>query len=358
MRTHPSPAYRLVGHDLPNDWHVTERLELHEDFSAGQNSVGYFVNSPTRGAAFLKAFDYHAPLLNPNSADDLYELTRHYRYERDLFLLCQKAGLNKVVRLIDHNGILLDKRDPASRVQYLILERAQNDIRSFAGNRNNEISWTLNMMHQIVVATQQLHSASIAHQDIKPGNTLIFDNNIAKLGDLGRATQYDNPSPFDHHVIAGDPDYAPPELLYHKRNEPLPDWNTRRLGCDFYMLGSVIYYLCAGVSITHRLYEKLDPEFWPEWWTETYDDVLPFVQEAFVQCVDELEKTTHESVASEVANMVKQLCDPRPRQRGLPMNKGYNQYSLRRFVSKLNLLHRRNQLEDWRDEPISLQTTP
>ena len=352
MRSPNSPAYQLVGQELPKGWRVTERAIVPAGFSEGQNSVGYFVRSQNDEEAFLKAFDYYDALLRTN-ADDLYEISRSYRYERDLLLLCNSVGLNHVVRIIEHDGILLVEGDPASLVQYLIFERAQDDIRSFAGHRDNRISWTLNMIHQITVATQQLHSIGVAHQDIKPGNTLIFNNEIAKLGDLGRSTQHGNPAPYDHLVIAGDPDYAPPELLYCKGDELPRGWDTRRLGCDFYMLGSVIHYMCAGVSMTHRLHEKLAPQLWPIYWTGTYNEVFPFVQNSFSQCIDELEETTHDAVASDIANLVKQLCNPRPEERGLPLNQGFNQFSMRKFVSNFNLIYKRNQLAAWRNAPIS-----
>lgn len=55
-----------------------------------------------------------------------------------------------------------------------------------------------------------LHGLDIAHQDLKPSNVL---------------------------PIAGDPTYAPPELLY---NYVPADWNVRRYACDVYLLGANI----------------------------------------------------------------------------------------------------------------------
>src|SRR3546814_11361929 len=64
------------------------------------------------------------------------------------------------------------------------------------------------------VATSQLHSAFIAHNDIKPANALIFDKKIQKMADLGRATSEDFPAPHDVLNCAGDLRFAPPEQLY------------------------------------------------------------------------------------------------------------------------------------------------
>ena len=344
MSSPQTPAHRLIGQELRNGWKVTGRANPPDGLSKGRNSVCYFVLSDRGEKAFLKAFDYHTHLMVPeDAADSLYEATREYRYERKLLQLCDKEELSHIARIIDHGGFRLEKNDPFSLVQYLIIERADNDIRSFVGHqKESKLSWTLNMMHQVTVAAQQLHSINIAHQDIKPANVLIFDNVMAKLGDLGRSTQLDNPSPYDHYIVAGDKRYSPPELLYHKYGELPYDWNTRRLGCDFYMLGNLIHFMSAGTTVNAMLFEKLDRNFWPDRWASSYDGVFPFVQACFLDCIGELKMTTHPAIASEIANVVKQLCNPRPEERGLPMNQGFSQFSLRRFVSKLNLLHKRN----------------
>jgi len=174
-----------------------------------------------------------------------------------------------------------------------------------------------------------------------------------KLGDLGSSTQYKNPSQSDHYIMAGDPEYSPPELRYHKHGDLPYGWTMRRIGCDFYMLGSVIHYLSTGTTLNPMLFEKLDQNLWPDQWAGSYEEVFPFVQASFLQCIVELRRTVHPAISSDIASVVMQLCNPRPEERGLPMNHGYNQFSLRRFVSKFNLLCRRNELEPWNNEPIS-----
>ena len=43
-------------------------------------------------------------------------------------------------------------------------------------------------MHHIATGLFQLHSAAVAHQDLKPSNVLVFDHSISKVADLGSAS--------------------------------------------------------------------------------------------------------------------------------------------------------------------------
>lgn len=40
---------------------------------------------------------------------------------------------------------------------------------------------------QVVMGLQALHHMKILHRDIKPGNIMVFDNGVVKIGDLGIA---------------------------------------------------------------------------------------------------------------------------------------------------------------------------
>ena len=205
MDSYQTPAHQLAGKELDRGWKVIERIKPPERFSGGWNSVSYLVQSTAGEQAFLKAFDYRSHLTTSEPAEETYKVTKAYLYERDMLLQCQGKGLNHIVRILDHGKKRLDDNDPFSLVQYLILEKADTDIRPFVGHKEkSKLAWTLKMMHQATVATQQLHSKNIAHQDIKPGNLLVFNRAMVKLGDLGSSTQLGNPSPYDDWPIAGD----------------------------------------------------------------------------------------------------------------------------------------------------------
>ena len=133
--------------------------------------------------------------------------------------------------------------------------------------------------------------------------------------------------------------YAPPELWYEKTPTK---WENHYLGCDFYMLGSLVYFLTTGSSMTPELLGRIDDEYHPRYWYGTYDEVLPYVKDVFLQIVQELRDGAHAAIASDITEVVKQLCNPCPKKRGLPMNKGTYRYSLEKLVSKLDLIYKRN----------------
>ena len=279
-------------------------------------------------------------------------MTAAYNFERDVLEKCKSNRLSRIVRILDSGTLSPQGEDPSGVVQYLIFELANADIREFVTFRKTfETAWTLRIMHQAAAALQQLHSVEIAHQDIKPSNVLIFESNHAKLADLGRASDRHSTSPHDELACAGDLTYAPPELLYGYVPQ---DWRIRRLGCDMYLLGSLVVFFCAGVSMTHLLLKRLDKEHSYSKWGGTYSEVLPYLQQVFTEIIRELREKIRTGFADEVAECVKQLCNPDPDRRGHPksIESSGNQYSLERYVSIFDRLARKAEWSLTRKAPI------
>jgi serine/threonine protein kinase len=205
-----------------------------------------------------------------------------------------------------------------------------------------DTAWALRALHQVAVGISQLHGIGAAHQDIKPSNVLVFSGGTSsKLGDLGRATLQRYPAPHDNLSLAGDPHYAPPEFLYGAADT---EWASRRMGCDLYHLGSLIAFFFSAVSMTALLLYKLDHSLRPTNWNGSYPEILPYLSQAFTNALTDLAEEMHPEFRDELVSIVAQLCEPDPKRRGHPKEHSIlrgNRYSVRRYVTRLDLLARR-----------------
>lgn len=336
-----TPAHQLDGRELSGGWIVEGPVRRPDDATGGHFSIAYIVRSKRSGEkAFLKALDYAGAFSADDPATELEHMVTAFNFERELLERCERDRLSRIVRIIGGGTLVLDPSNSISKIQYLIFELADGDIRKFvAFDKKFDEAWVLRTAREVAAALQQLHRAEIAHQDLKPSNVLRFSRNRAKLADLGRASAMDGSSPFDDLDIAGDLSYAPPELLYGHVDK---DWKRRRIGCDMYLLGSLVCFLFTGISMSHRLFSELDEDYHFNNWGEPYKTVLPHLQNVFCQAIRDLKTEIQANSAEEIAQCMKQLCNPDPDLRGHPVNRRqrFDQYGLNRYVSKFNLLAR------------------
>ena len=346
-----TPAQQLIGRNLNNGWTVVERFPKSQSATGGFFSASYIVRSNKSREAFLKAMDYRRALSSPEPAKALQAMTSAYVFEKNLLERCK--DMSHVVTILDSGKIEPSEDEPSNVVEYLIFEKADGDIRSYVDTgRAFETAWALRTMHQAAVALWQLHRARIAHQDVKPSNVLVFGETDSKVADLGRAFDHSTVSPHDDLEIAGDKSYAPPELLY--RHTPA-DWQARRLGCDLYLLGSLIVFFCTGgFSMTHLLLANMSSEHHHNRWNEDFDGVLPYLLHAFSKVVGQLRKNVQQEYADKIAELVTQLCHPDPMIRGKPKSvvSPASQYSLERYVSMLGNLASRAEYSLKRKHPL------
>lgn len=344
----PSPAARLEGLSLDSGWRIVKRVKDQPGKTGGCFSCSYIVEKDGR-RAFLKALDYsEAEKISRESGIDiptaLQLLTQAYNFERNLLQDCKQRRMDRVVVALEDGSIRVDE-GVFGTVNYLIFEPADGDVRRYlAIAQKVELAWILRCLHHLTTGVYQLHSANVAHQDLKPSNVLVFDRTVSKVADLGSASVKGAPCPRDRFKFAGDGTYAPPELLYGSID---PEWNRRRQACDLYHVGSMAVFFFCGLGMTAMILKHVPEANRHEVWGGTYTQVLPEVREAFGSALREFEGNVPGTrLRTALREAVSQLCDPDPLLRGHPSNRvgAANRYSLERYVALFNLLAQRAEI--------------
>ncbi len=334
----PASATRLVGLTLDNGWKVLQLIPKAASATGGNFSFSYIVENPSGRKAFLKALDFSRAMMDPDPARMLQALTESYNFERDVLQRCRLRHLDRVVTAIDDGTVRVTNPDDFGVVPYLIFDLADGDVRSQIDlTKRLDLAWALRSLHHVATGLWQLHGSGIAHQDLKPSNVLLFGPRDSRLADFGRASIQGQTPPHEGFPVAGDPTYAPPELLYRHVD---PDWHHRRCGCDAYLLGSMITFFFAGAAMTPMLVQEIPTSHAWFNWPGTYTDALPYVRGAFSRVIQTLRPQFEETVRDDLTRIVTELCEPDPLLRGHPKNRGkpVTQYSMERYVSTLNLL--------------------
>ncbi len=328
-----SPAKQLKGKKLEGGWTVLDFALRKPNATGSHFSQGYIVAHGDGRRGFLKALDYTAALQSPDSALALQAMVNAYLFEKALCEKCQH--LSRIARAVASGATKCS--NPFDKVEYLIFELADGDIRSqLDAQQQLDTVFIHKMLHGVATALSQLHNANIAHQDLKPSNVLVFRTaNISKICDLGRAWDKNSPAPHDTCEIAGDSTYAPPELYYRAIPD---DERARRFGCDLYHLGSLIVFCFARVNINSLLAKHLADDHLPGAWGGTYAEVLPYLHAAMDEALNDFRRFAPEPHRNELVQFVAELCNPDPHRRGrlYPYSKGLHRYALSYYVSRFD----------------------
>jgi serine/threonine protein kinase len=336
-----NPSTQLEGLTLPGGWVVGPLIPKKLNTSGGNFCQRYSVKSQSGDIAFLKALDFHEAFESAKDVTSVIErITVLFNYEKDLLTECRDRNMDRVVKAIESGSIRIDPDDPLSLVPYLIFEWANVDIRVHLDDASLTLPlwWKLRSLHHVATGLKQLHGADIVHQDLKPSNVLIFQTQtvaqVSKVADLGRASRLGFPSPFDSDLWAGDYNYAPPEVHYSFIE---PEWAKRRIASDLYMLGGLVSFVFSKTTSIASLLSALPVEFWPSNWGSSFDDVLPYLLNAFAETVDQFAQTIPAKIHNDLLPVFRQLNHPDPRQRGFPGVR-MNRNALERYLSKLDLM--------------------
>lgn len=332
------PAKELEGKTLDGGWTVGPLLEKGPRATGGNFCQCYRVRSEKGKEAFLKALDFHRAFSLGTGM--IEQVTVLFNFERDLLNECTKRRMDRVVQAIGNGVCIVDPLDPFTHVPYLIFELADVDFRSHLDEptTRSSVAWKLRSLHHVATGLKQLHGAEIAHQDLKPSNVLIFHINsvltISKVADLGRASRLGHPSPHDTQLWAGDPNYAPPEVQYSYFE---PEWGKRRIAADLYTLGGLLSFMFTQSTSIATLYNALPLEFWPSNWGGSFEEVLPYLTNAFHATVEDFASTLPDKLRDDLVPVFKLLCHPDPSKRAFP-DVAMNRNALEKYLSKFDLL--------------------
>ncbi|MFZ5293871.1 protein kinase domain-containing protein [Enterobacter chuandaensis] len=346
-----SPAKQLTGEILNERWLVGERIlvgtQAGGNGTGGHFSVSYQVESLDKTQkAFLKAFDFHETLMksvedNKDVMAEFAGLTSNYQFENKLNEICISKRFKKIVKVLD-KGQKVIGGNFLNVVPYLIMELADSgDIRKYVEiTQEITLSAKLEYLKDVAVGLNQLHSAKISHQDLKPSNVMIFSDLGAKIGDLGRASLQGQPHWHDSIDIAGDRGYAPPEQLY---GYVPPEWIDRRERCDLYQLGSLVTFLFLGVTINGLLKQNLPLEVAPSQWGgagDSYVQSLHHIEHAFNESITNFDTLEPRWLSDRLKKIVIKCSHPDYTKRGMIQTIGMKKpiLGLDRLVSEFDYL--------------------
>lgn len=335
---------KIIGLVLGDNWKVEAISEKYK----GHFSSGFIViNSDTEKVGYLKVLDIENAVKH-ETGDFLEQLKKSvdkFLFERNLYLQCKDERLRRIVTALDYGEITLDS-NPIP-IPYVIFEYADEVSKEKKEliQENIDIAVALKILHGVFIGIRELHTNGIAHQDIKPSNVLMFENDFSKVTDLGRASSKNCGSEVDKLICAGDTAYSPPELLYR---EPSINWNERRVSCDLYMLGSLlVYYFSPNDKARFNLIwiSKIDSGFHPSRFGGSYADILPILIKEFEEIYITIEESIPELYRADIILIIRELTNPLPSKRGFSRNIGkFNQYYLDPYISKLGNLTRKAEI--------------
>lgn len=343
----------LPGRKRPGTWKVLEKLSYARQGSAVNCSVGYRVVHSDGTAGFLKASDLD--LMTLDTGDMLGRLvaaSEMQKFERTILDHCQGNNMDRVVTPLDYGDKLHVHEGQKEPLFWIVFELAKHDARvQMDSNKRLDFFWCVTAMHNLATAVQQLHTAKVSHNDIKPSNLLVFDDLLQKLGDLGSATSPDYPTLHDIQERIGDSRYAAPETTY-ANVEPAQGVRIdfdRRKASDLYLLGSMGFFFMTGAMMTPAVLSNFLDLHRPENWGGSFDAILPYWRHSFSTVIGDLNRTLPTdqlgkptSAAQRFAQAIVELCEPDPLLRGHPLARTgvADRYSVERYIALFDLLRK------------------
>jgi eukaryotic-like serine/threonine-protein kinase len=320
----------ILAAKLKDGWRATSIHEIQRD--QPNRCRTYLARNDAGELGFVKVL--------PPSTDDLEQMRLHleeFYSEKEIVELCGKRNMRRVVRAIAFDKLEAPGIVPIT-IHYLIFEWAPCDMRALSTDTDeDQIRAALACLHHMATALHELHFSKIAHQNLRPAAVLRFDDKSHKLSDFRHAQRAGAVRTETASLI--DAAHAAPELLYAA---PATGFEGR-YAADLYQLGALGLHLLTGVGATVQFARELSSLHHWRNWEGTFADVIPYVDVAHEQIIQNLRTGLPASIQKDLSEAIRQLTMPDPTRRGHPahIRGSGSRYGLERYVSLFDLLGRR-----------------
>jgi serine/threonine-protein kinase len=142
------------------------------------------------------------------------------------------------------------------RLLYLVMPRAEHDLRSLLEAGPLDLSKTADVISQTARALDYAHERGVVHRDVKPGNILFGPDGHVYLCDFGVAKEHFGEDLTSTGETIGTRRFTAPEVFDARADAIVatdPHSDARMLPCtprersgDVYSLGAVLYHCLTG----------------------------------------------------------------------------------------------------------------
>jgi eukaryotic-like serine/threonine-protein kinase len=263
-------------------------------------------------------------ILSPNA---VWQQLREFNNEADLLL--KMTGARAVVDIFDTgdqtvNVVAGGIAQFAYRLRYHVLELAEGSLDELLTDLQ-DLDWPsrLGLFRDVVLGVHQMHQRRIVHRDLKAANCLLFPqgNGLAvKLSDLGRSRDLNErpgASPDEYTFGRGDPNFAPPEMLFGAA----VDSAMCHRCADLHGIGSVFFELAVGQGITgialfpHSAKVMAHRSLPDAQRRAQYQADLAEVRSWYEPAFDLFDAAIPKAIRQQGGQLLRQLCDPDPEKR-------------------------------------------
>ena len=276
---------------------------------------------------FLKAIDIEKAILQSGViglefTKILQEQMNNYNYERELLEYCKANSTSKIV-LVKEYGVINNPHGMIP-VPYLTFNLADGNVKHYIKFQNDlDFSWKLKSLHDIANGLQHI---------------LQF-NDDSKLTDLGRSKCKSKKGPYDDLIYSGDKTYAPIEIYKEFSFLQPTDWYDRNLAMESYLLGNLITFYFTGLNMTALIVNKLCALGVSD--TSSFQERKAYLDRCFNDSLEDIRSSIHyRDFADPIVTMISELCNPDPTRRNdeKTLREGGSNYSLYRYITKLDYL--------------------